>query len=389
MPNLADAVSATPATTVRLRDSLLGSGKETGVRAAAAIIALVVVAALALVAAARLPAGNAPTAARWLADACLVAALFSFAPRVPGRNGFALLAVIAVSAELFAASRNLDVNSPQPAELYTDLRQTEAYLLSDPGTFRVLSIANNSFDSGDKADLVRLFGGQLGATGTDFFLSGTKWKEVLTPNVSLAYHLAGLDGYDGGVLPLARYVQLKSLYVPPCQGCENPDAILRNELSALPGREWLSLLNVKYVIADKLHDAWLHNVYYDLTNSVSTAPGQAPIRLRGFDPTPAIALGLIVAPRCRWVSGGHTHCPRDGDGRIRQYLRIHAARGHRDGGRRCSGCSDPTEVVSTSQGSGGRYGYLAVLDLPFTRWVRRSTWCISHRWGVSGCVALR
>ncbi len=212
----------------------------------------------------------------------------------PWRTPFQSCFAICLTLELFAASRVMDYNAPLPSDLYTDIRPTEAFLLSDHEPYRVLSIAEDGFDTGDQADLERLYTGLLGHDTARKFVSGTKWKEMLTPNVPLSYHINSLDGYDGGVLPLRRYVDLKRLYVPPCTGCDNPDAILRNQLIAVPDLKWLSFLNVKYIIADKLHDAWDNNVYYDLGNLAQVDANTGPLRLRGFTPTVATALGIVT-----------------------------------------------------------------------------------------------
>lgn len=204
------------------------------------------------------------------------------------------LFAVLVPLELFLASRGLAYNAPLPTEVYSDVRPPEALVAADHGVFRVLSIAADTYEPGDKAQLTRLFGPDLNAAELDQFIVETKWKEVLTPNLSLAYHVDDLDGYDGGVLPLRRYVQLKKLYVPPCPGCDNPDEILRYQIHAVSDPDWYSLLNVKYFIADKLHDGVDGTTYYDLTNGAVLEQSRPSLHLRGFTPSPATALGLVT-----------------------------------------------------------------------------------------------
>jgi hypothetical protein len=71
-----------------------------------------------------------------------------------------------------------------------------------------------------------------------------------------------MDGYDGGVLPLRRYVTLERLYMPE----ENVaiDGRLRENLEGVPDGRWLSLFNVRFVVTDKVGDAWFDGVFYDL-----------------------------------------------------------------------------------------------------------------------------
>jgi hypothetical protein len=73
-----------------------------------------------------------------------------------------------------------------------------------------------------------------------------KWHDTLAPNVPLQYGLNTADGYDGGVLPLLRWVRLSSLVVPE----PRPDGVLLSRLNMLPDSRVLDLLGVRYVIAN-------------------------------------------------------------------------------------------------------------------------------------------
>jgi hypothetical protein len=99
-----------------------------------------------------------------------------------------------------------------------------------------------------------------------------------------------VDGYDGGVLPTQRYAALQSLLLPP--GVTSPDGRLREFLAAIPDSRLLALLNVKYVLADKVHDIWLDDVYYDLGNTAWVSPA-AGFRLDDLSPFPTTALGVV------------------------------------------------------------------------------------------------
>jgi len=73
-----------------------------------------------------------------------------------------------------------------------------------------------------------------------------KWHDTLTPNVPLEFGLNTADGYDGGVLPLLRWVRLATLVVPE----PRPDGVLLSRLERLPDDRVLDLLGVRYVIAN-------------------------------------------------------------------------------------------------------------------------------------------
>jgi hypothetical protein len=77
-------------------------------------------------------------------------------------------------------------------------------------------------------------------------LVAQKWNDTLTPNLALQYGLNTADGYDGGVLPLLRWVNLSRLLVPS----PRPDGVLLTRLEDLPTDRLLDLLGVRYLIAN-------------------------------------------------------------------------------------------------------------------------------------------
>jgi hypothetical protein len=77
-------------------------------------------------------------------------------------------------------------------------------------------------------------------------LVAQKWNDTLTPNLALQYGLNTADGYDGGVLPLLRWVNLSRLLVPS----PRPDGVLLTRLEDLPSDQLLDLLGVRYLIAN-------------------------------------------------------------------------------------------------------------------------------------------
>src|SRR5207302_10086021 len=82
-------------------------------------------------------------------------------------------------------------------------------------------------------------------------LVAQKWHDTLTPNVPLQYGLNTADGYDGGVLPLLRWLHLSGTLVQS----PRPDGVLLTRLEAVPSDRILDLLGVRYVIANGDVDA--------------------------------------------------------------------------------------------------------------------------------------
>jgi len=73
-----------------------------------------------------------------------------------------------------------------------------------------------------------------------------KWNDTLTPNLPLQFGLNSVDGYDGGVLPLQRWVSFSKLLVPS----PRPDGVLLTRLEHVPADQLLDLLGVRYLIAN-------------------------------------------------------------------------------------------------------------------------------------------
>jgi hypothetical protein len=95
----------------------------------------------------------------------------------------------------------------------------------------------------------------------------SKQKDILAPNLPLAFGVPAVDGYDGGVLPLSNYVLLQQLLLPA--GSISMDGRLRENLNSVPDSRWLDLFNVRYLITDKVGDVWDEDngVFYDLQHT--------------------------------------------------------------------------------------------------------------------------
>jgi hypothetical protein len=169
--------------------------------------------------------------------------------------------------ELFVAGRRLAYNQPTAPLAFDSMRTAPAHILADTdsGLHRFLSMSDIQYDPGDMEDIQAMYDGRLPQSAIYDLTVATKMKEVLAFNLPLRYRLFSVDGYDGGLLPISTYVTLEELFLPPDEIW--PDGRLRQQLRTIPPVRLLSLLNVKYVITDKLQDVWLDDVFYDLEHT--------------------------------------------------------------------------------------------------------------------------
>jgi hypothetical protein len=215
------------------------------------------------------------------------------AARAPRLMTIVLLALLV--AELFLASTMLPHARATAPQALTSIRPAIAHLLASrpadsgpPGRF--LSMSDITFDPGDLSLIRIIYEPQLSADQLYEYVVATKQKEVVSPNLPLAFGVPAVDGYDGGVLPLAHYVALQRLFLS--QEEISIDGRLRESLTAIPDGRWLNLFNVRHVITDKLGDAWIDDVFYDLRFGARLLQGDeaAVGRVPQFTST---ALGLI------------------------------------------------------------------------------------------------
>ncbi|MEW5989704.1 MAG: hypothetical protein AB1791_24025, partial [Chloroflexota bacterium] len=177
---------------------------------------------------------------------------------------------------LFFASRSLPYNTPTTPEAYFDRRPAPARLMAEtqaqspPGRF--LSLSGIFFDPGDQAEIDTIYADQLPPAARYDYTIAIKQKEIIAPNLSMGYDLAAIDGFDGGILPLASYSELSRLLLP--DGERTTDGRLRENLTAAPDDRWLDLFNARYLITDKVGDVWHEGVFFDLQLPVTLAAGQ-------------------------------------------------------------------------------------------------------------------
>ncbi|MFN3763491.1 MAG: hypothetical protein ACK4WK_09870, partial [Anaerolineae bacterium] len=228
----------------------------------------------------------------WMAAAALGGALLALSRRSPRPAARGLAALLL--AELLLSARTLPHARATAPEAYTSIRPATAHLLAagreKTPPDRFLSLSALAFDPGDKPELEIIYGPQLSRDAVYSLLIAAKHREVLSPNLPLAFRVPAVDGYDGGLLPLARYVALERAFLPG--EAVSIDGRLRENLRAVPDGRWLSLLNVRYFITDKVFDAWLDDVFYDLQFGADLTAGESAA-VADVPPFEATALGLV------------------------------------------------------------------------------------------------
>jgi hypothetical protein len=235
----------------------------------------------------------------WLAAVFAFGAGIAFSlklPRLRSTPFLTVLLILLVIVELLGASFTLPFNRATAPGALTSLRPAVAHLLGEaqtsaPGAAdRYLSISDIFFDPGDKPEIEAILQPQLADDAVYDYLIATKQKEVLVPNLALYYRLSAIDGYDGGVLPLERYVTLERLYMPGEQLAV--DGRLREHLDGVPDGRWLSLFNVRHVVTDKVRDAWFDGVFYDLQMGATLRIGD-DVAVGYMPALAATALGVV------------------------------------------------------------------------------------------------
>ena len=209
----------------------------------------------------------------WQTSAGVTLLLLLAGPLVLPRTQLASVFLLLVSVELWFGRAPFPISHPVPAQAYSVVPPGLAQELQDRGRFRTLSIANPAYEPGDLAETRALLSTHLLPSEIEAYIESIKYNETLAPNTGIRFGVASLDGYDGGMLPTKELGELKNLVLS--QGMtsvhvELPDssldlaAILRDHLQGIPSPDFLGLLNVKYIIADRLSDTWVNGVYHDL-----------------------------------------------------------------------------------------------------------------------------
>jgi hypothetical protein len=227
------------------------------------------------------------TFAAWALELLLALLLFTQISSRRFHSPYAVAAVLLLPLlALFLASRSLPYHNLTTPDAYLDLRPPANRLLAavssplvggplQPGgpIPRFLSLSHIFFDPGDQAELDTIYAGRLPEAARYDYTIAIKQKEIIAPNLALAYGLASVDGFDGGILPLASYSEMVKLLLPP--GVTTTDGRLREFVTAVPEKRWLDLFNVHYLITDKVGDVWRDGVFFDLQHAVTLQPGES------------------------------------------------------------------------------------------------------------------
>ncbi|MFN8468011.1 MAG: YfhO family protein [Caldilineaceae bacterium] len=180
--------------------------------------------------------------------------------------------LLLVAADLLLAAHSQPHTHSTAPEAVDGVRSAPAHLLTDPNGAaspaaggRFLGLSTITYDPGDMPDYKRIMLGgsppQLDQAAFDDLVIAQKVQELLVPNLALLWRIPSIDGFDGGVLPLQRYNKFAQLLIPPEQYV--PDGRLREQLQAVPPASLLNLMNVQYLITDKVRDLWFEDLYYD------------------------------------------------------------------------------------------------------------------------------
>lgn len=237
----------------------------------------------------------------WLLELTLAALLLWLAQRFPTRRWLAALLPLLLAA-LYLSSRSQPYNNLTAPAAVFDRRPPVARLqaLSPCPTTpaacpappdRFLSLSHIFFDLGDQAELDTIYGDQLPASARYDYTIAAKQQEILAPNLSLLFDLAAVDGFDGGVLPLASYSETVKGILPA--GETAADGRLRERLSAVPPAAWLDIFQARYVITDKVGDEWRQGVFFDRQHPRAIAP-DAPLTVAHLPDFPAAELWLLA-----------------------------------------------------------------------------------------------
>ena len=225
------------------------------------------------------PAPTVQQVAIWVGLIVVTVAVSSLS--LVGRRGAWLatgLLMAGMVAELWMAGGNAASRNPIPFAAFQPQRASTSYLLDSlakSGTEgRVLSVATDNYEVKETPDYRKQYS-WLDPAAMEQFLVDVKLSETLAPNTPMEYGIQTPDGYDGGILPLKKYADLKSLIVPDAAAKAAPDSLLRINLPYVPPENFLNLLDARYVLGAKIKDATVDNVYYDRGISVDLTAGDS------------------------------------------------------------------------------------------------------------------
>ncbi len=184
----------------------------------------------------------------WLIGVAVLAALgLDAIARGPRRRSLAATLVGLLAIELLLAAAGQPLMQGPPGWYLGQPPPAADWLRAYAGDGRLLSVASLQRPSGLERAVRTDPAKPISPEERDAYVLA-RAREVLAPNVPLAEGLRSVDGYDGGLLPLASYTRLASLLVP--SGPLRPDGVLQASVPAVPDPRVLDLFGVRYVLAD-------------------------------------------------------------------------------------------------------------------------------------------
>ncbi len=239
-----------------------------------------------------------PEVVQWWAAAALLAVVgVTLLPYFLHGGVVAALLMVVMGAELVFGRQDLPVMHPVPAQAYMDLRPALTRLIQDPETFRALSLVNTAYLPGDWPSLQKELTASLPTQTAEDYGIAIKNNEALVPNQGLRFRVPSLDGYDGGLLPLKQWGPFKEVLLEsggvgaPIDRA--PAALIRDHITGIPDPGLLGWLNVKYVVMDRLNDAWVDGVYHDLGTPVRLT-GPEHFRFQQWEPVTATHVSVAT-----------------------------------------------------------------------------------------------
>jgi hypothetical protein len=167
-----------------------------------------------------------------------------------GRPTLALTLLLVLSCGEMWAAADASPARQAPPSAFTDGESVTWFRAQGVGNQeRLLSLARPEYVPAAENEVRAELAG-LPPNVVDQVLVAQKWHDTLTPNVPLQYGLNTADGYDGGVLPLLRWLHLSGLVVQS----PRPDGVLLTRLDDVPSNRMLDLLGVRYLIANATTD---------------------------------------------------------------------------------------------------------------------------------------
>ena len=243
-----------------------------------------------------------PVLTGWFVALCGVTAWIAGALVAPVRDRAAQMwrvgLLAGLSVELLVASQFQPYARASDRAAITSLRPATAHLLAGqalPGAQagdggRILALSGLFFDPGDLPEQRLIYQSQLSQDELYDRVIASKHREILSPNLALYYRLPGVDGYDGGLLPLKRYAEFVSQFAPR-DGAHTLDGRLREFLTEVPDSAWLSQMAVRHIIVDKTLNVPIDTVFYDLQFSHALTQPAAFI----LDPFESTAIGVVFS----------------------------------------------------------------------------------------------